>query len=79
MVVMSARVWEENRQLERPTERPLRPQGAAKQALDPPNHDALSPHLLRQGLIPKQHLGTIPDDSAQISKTGGNNYVLVLS
>ena len=58
---------------------PLRPQGAAKQALDPPKHDALSPHLLGQGLIPKQHLGTIPDDSAQFSKTGGNNYVLVLS
>jgi hypothetical protein len=58
---------------------PVRPQGAAEQAVDPPNHDALSPHLLRQGLFPKQHLGTIPDDSAQFSKTGGSNYVLVLS
>ncbi len=58
---------------------PTQPSRATKQALDSPNHDALSPHLLGQGLIPKQHLGTIPDDSAQISKTGGNNYVLVLS
>ncbi len=58
---------------------PTQTSRAAKQALDPPNHDALSPQLLRQGLIPKQRLGTIPDDSAQFSKTGGNNYVLVLS
>jgi hypothetical protein len=61
------------------TDRATQTSRGAKQALDPPNYDALSPHLLRQGLIPKQHLGTIPDDSAQISKTGGNNYVLVLS
>lgn len=38
------------------------------QALDPPNDDALPPHLLRQGLIPKQHLGTIPDDSDEEMK-----------